>query len=43
MRSYAWQLSTGLEIACLAFSDGVFDRRQGNRKQKLEGESALRR
>ena len=43
MRSCAWQLSIGLETAYLALSDGVFDRRQGNRKQKLERESAFRR
>ena len=43
MRSCVWQLSIGLERAKLAFSDGVFDRRQGNRKQELAGESALRR
>ena len=28
MRSCLWQLSIGLERAQLAFSDGIFDRRQ---------------
>ena len=36
MRGGAWQLSTGLEIAYLAFIDRISDRRLGNRKQKLE-------
>ena len=43
MRGGAWQLSTGLETAYLAFIDKISDRRKGNRKQKLYGESALRR
>ena len=42
MRGCAWQFSTGLEKAYLAFVDRFSDGRQGNRKKKLEGESTLR-